>query len=212
MTDQNRLIFDERPDRILPSPLVNGFLRSLGEELGQDDFQKFLKRAGMLHLVQMIESRRFIEMHASEWARLQRMIRLEDNTQAAGLLCKVGKATWPVIMRETTFHRQVELRQASSLPVEVRRIKTLQLLAAQLRHGDGDVSVFLLGQDIIFVDRSSDTTYGINENQITLDPVCWTTVGLIQGALEQMVGQEHHVEETTCRAKGDSACEFKISN
>jgi predicted hydrocarbon binding protein len=87
-----------------------------------------------------------------------------------------------------------------------RRRRSLELLANTLREGGGEASVHTLDMDLLLVDHSAATTL----NQTSTEPICFVTLGLIQGALFWVTGQETDMEEIACKAVGAPACEFKI--
>jgi hypothetical protein len=202
----------ELDNRLLPPNLVTGFLRGLVDEFGIENLQLLLKKIELNQLMIMLEGRRIGEMHASEWATLQKEIRNQFGANAPEILNRAGRAAWRWMTREATFNRQLELRQANLLPKEVRRLKALQLLAAHLRHSSNSVVVYTLGADLIFVDSSSDTTWGITIDDGISQPICWTTLGMIQSALILALGNEPQVEEFSCRATGGISCQFKIKD
>jgi len=70
----------------------------------------------------------------------------------------------------------------------------------------GSTSVHLLDIDLLLVDRGSAATQGQSHDE----PICYVTLGLIQGALFWATGIEVNVTEMNCRAMGAPACEFKI--
>ena len=75
-----------------------------------------------------------------------------------------------------------------------------------LREGGGAASVHTLDLDLLLVDHSAAATL----NQTSAEPICFVTLGLIQGALFWAAGQEADMEEIACKAAGAPACEFKI--
>jgi predicted hydrocarbon binding protein len=200
----------EKPNRILPPIMVKGFLHGLAEELGVDKFHLLLKQLGLLHYAILLESSRIIEMRASDWALLQRTVRQETGKDANQILNRAGKLTWNWIAREATFTRQVELKQAGSHPSEIRRIKTLHFLVAQMRQSDTSIRVYSLGDDLIYEDTLSDTTWGIEDSQFETQPICYTTQGIINAALDSIIGSKHDVQEINCRATGNFSCQFRI--
>jgi predicted hydrocarbon binding protein len=60
--------------------------------------------------------------------------------------------------------------------------------------------------DLLLADKTSPGTLGQNESE----PICYVTLGLLRECLFWATGQEHDIEEISCRANGAQACEFKI--
>lgn len=64
--------------------------------------------------------------------------------------------------------------------------------------GGGAASVHTLDLDLMLVDHSAAVAGG----QSSDEPICYVTLGIIQGALFWAIGQEAHVEEVACKATG----------
>ena len=86
--------------------------------------------------------------------------------------------------------------------------------AVALVKGAGAQSVRLIARDItreldldlLLVDRASPTTTDARAES----PICFVTQGLIRESLLWATGQNHDVDEISCKACGANACEFKI--
>ena len=84
--------------------------------------------------------------------------------------------------------------------------KTLEFLAARLAEPDGIVSAHLIDRDFVLMDQTSDSTFG----QQAENPICWTTLGLVQAAVHWATGSEQDVEEISCQAAGADASRFRV--
>lgn len=201
---------NENPNRIVPPLIALSFLRSMSEAIGPENLELILMRTGLARFVSIFEGRKIVEMHASEWAALQREVRIEYGEGAAQLLRNAGHNAWRWLVRESSLTRQVELRQAQDFPVSIRRLRSIQFLANQMRLSGNGVTVFSLGQDLIFMDAVSDTTWGANLQGLETIPTCWSTIGMIEAALIETVAKEYIVEEMTCKGMGALHCQFRI--
>ncbi|MBE3038634.1 MAG: hypothetical protein IMZ62_07470, partial [Chloroflexi bacterium] len=92
------------------------------------------------------------------------------------------------------------------LPVPARRRRVLDLIAGRFRAGGGAATVHTLDLNFLLVDHSAAAAC----EQSSDEPICYVTLGIIQGALFWATGQEADVEEVTCKATGAQACEFKV--
>lgn len=92
------------------------------------------------------------------------------------------------------------------LPLNARRKVPPEVLAKLMGDQRGDVTVHTLDLDLLLADKASPGTLGQSESE----PDCYTTLGLLRECLYWATGQEHDIEETSCRANGADACEFKI--
>jgi predicted hydrocarbon binding protein len=81
------------------------------------------------------------------------------------------------------------------------------LLGRFLESQPDEITVHTLDLDLLFADHASPATDG----QSASAPICFVTQGLIRESLFWATGQRYDVEETSCRAMGDNACEFKIT-
>ena len=61
--------------------------------------------------------------------------------------------------------------------------------------------------DLLLADHASPATAGSRADA----PICFVTQGLIRESLHWATGQNYDVEETSCKALGTNACEFKIT-
>jgi predicted hydrocarbon binding protein len=93
------------------------------------------------------------------------------------------------------------------LPVNARLKPALELLAKLLADQRGDVTVHTMDLDLLLVDKASPGTLGQSESE----RICYVTLGLLRECLHWATGQEHDIEETSCRANGEDTCEFKIT-
>jgi predicted hydrocarbon binding protein len=93
------------------------------------------------------------------------------------------------------------------LPVQARRKSALELLSKLLADQRGDVTVHTMDLDLLLVDKASPGTLGQAEPEC----ICYVTLGLLRECLYWATGQEHDIEETSCRANGEESCEFKIT-
>ena len=143
---------------------------------------------------------------AKVYASYQQALRLFYGHGARGILLLIGQSMWEKITAQANFREKAELEIARRFPVPARRRRMLELVAGYLREGGGAISVHTLDLDLLLVDHSSAATVG----QTSAEPICFVTLGLIQGAFFWATGQEADMEEIACKAAGAPACEFKI--
>ena len=143
---------------------------------------------------------------AGDYAALQQALRKSYGHGARGILLRVGVDMWDRMTSQAGFLEKTELEIARRLPVPARRRRMLEMVAGLLQAGGSSASVHTLDLDLLLVDRSAAATV----HQTSNEPICFVTLGLIQGALVWATGQEVDVEEIACKAAGAPACEFKI--
>ncbi len=196
-----------RVDRQIPKRYVARFAKAITAEMGTYSLRMILRDAGLQggddqapHILTPGTLR------ASEFAAIHSAVRAYYGSGARGSLNRIGRLVWQAAIAKTAkgwlsypIARGLLSRLAGSR-------FALNMLATMMKKPDGDVSVHLFDTDLIFMDTSSDATYGQEEDQ----PICWYTVGLIQACIFWATGQEMAVDEIACRAMGVDACKFKI--
>jgi predicted hydrocarbon binding protein len=83
----------------------------------------------------------------------------------------------------------------------------LELLARSIGTQSGDITVHNVDLDLLLIDHVSPAAEGQHDST----PICYVTQGLIRESLIWATGQDFDVEEISCKAMGQDACEFRIS-
>ncbi len=197
----------ERPDRLLSNHFMRVFLQAIEDEMGTYSLWMMLRQAGLERYIEtLLPFNDETDSRASEYAALQRSMRVYFGQGARGSLNRIGRTAWSWMVKTASLGQKGSLFLARGLPLQARCKRVLDYLASQMRGKDGQVSLHLLDVVLFFVDVSSDATYG----QRAEEPICWGTLGMIQGALAWATGEEFDVEEVSCRSMGAEACRFKI--
>lgn len=197
----------DRPNRRISNRYLRHVLQAIEEEMGGHSLRRIVRHAGLeRYLGQFPPLDNQTEAFASEISAIGQVIRAYYGQGARGSLNRIGRATWRRIAAEAPFSLKIRLISLRVLPEANRCMKVLQVIVDELRYPDGQISVHLADTDIIYVDRSSDYTYG----QTSEEHICWATGGMIQEAMSWAMNQEYDVEEIICRATGEGTCQFKI--
>jgi predicted hydrocarbon binding protein len=114
---------------------------------------------------------------------------------------------WQPLLKNASLAHKVQIAITRRLPTNPRRKQTLDMLAAFLSADKGDVTVHSLDLDLLLADHTSPGTLDITAEE----PICYVTQGLVREALYWATGHPHDIEETSCRALGEEACEFTIT-
>jgi predicted hydrocarbon binding protein len=196
------------PLRTFPPSLLRQFILTAIAELGPNELAQIFENTNLatnLLDVDAVSSLNSIQA-ADSYASIQRTLRVYYGRGFRGVLLRIGRNLWESILHELTIGDRMLAAGLKVIPAGSRQKPALELLARTLRGGEGSVSVHTLDLNLLFVDASSPTTVGLSEPQ----PVCYVTLGLIQGLLYWATGVDYEVEETGCRATGNDTCEFKI--
>jgi predicted hydrocarbon binding protein len=182
------------------------FADVLASELQQDTLAAVLHKAGLpaewadaLHVLEH-------EQAALTYSKLQWALRTYYGRGARTLLLRIGGILWGRLLGESPLGLKTQAAIVRGLPTGMRRKSALELLPKVLGAENGDMTVHTLDLDLLFVDHVSPTTLGQSDSV----PICYVTLGMIHECLFWAVGQEHDIEEVSCRALGAKACEFKI--
>ncbi len=196
-------------ERTLSSHFLHHFVDTIARELGQENLPIVLEKAGLPS--DWSDPVRWESLtHTTPvetYARLQKAMRTYYGRGARGILIRVGSNLWKRLLDDAPLAVKAQSRLMFGLPLNARRKSALELLAKLLGNKRGDVTVHTLDLDLLLVDKTSPGTLGQNETE----RICFATLGLLRECLYWATGREHDIEETSCRAKGEEACEFKVT-
>jgi predicted hydrocarbon binding protein len=192
-----------------PSRILQRFVEAAASELGIDQFTAMLTLSELpAAWARPATFRKMDELEAAKtYACLQTAMRTYYGRGARGTLLRVGQRLWHHLLEDATLPGKAQAAVIKRLPLRARRKAALELLARLLSAQPGDVTLHTLDLDLLVDDHVSPTTQNVQSRS----PVCFVTQGLIRESLLWATGQRPDVEETSCRARGDHTCEFKIS-
>jgi len=190
--------------RTYPPALLQQFIQSANQEVGRNELAQIINDPSLLDLNTLSSLN---ELQAAEsFAEIQRRLRVYYGRGARGILLRIGQNLWKPVLQKQGIPTRLLTVGIKIIPAGMRQKPALDLLARVMRGREGSVSVHSMDLNLLFVDSSSPTTTGLQENQ----PVCFVTLGLIRGMLFWATGKDYDVEETGCCAMGNDACEFKV--
>ena len=196
-------------DRTLSSHFLHQFVDTIASELGQDNLSTVLEKAGLpsdwSDPVRWETLTRTTPIET--YARLQKAMRIYYGRGARGILIRVGGSLWKRLLEDAPLAVKAQSKLIFGLPLNTRRKAALEVFAKLISDQRDDVTVHTLDLDLLLADKASPSTLGQNESE----RICYVTLGLLRECLYWATGQEHDIEETSCRANGEEACEFRIS-
>jgi predicted hydrocarbon binding protein len=194
---------------VISSRFVQQFVAATTEEVGAEKLTLVLADENLSSSVLARENLGRLDGRAAAelYARLQHALWLFYGRGARGILLRIGRGLWQKMVEQASLLEKAEMQIVRRLPVPARRRRVLEFVAERLRDPGGSSSVHLLDVDLLLVDRSGAATCG----QADDEPICYVTLGMIQGALFWATGREADVEEVACKVTGAPACEFKVS-
>ena len=196
-------------ERTLSSHFLHHFVGALENEMGQESLATVLAKSGLPS--EWPDSEQWRDLNgkaaAEAYAGLQKAIRTYYGRGARGTLIRVGGNLWNRLLDESPLALKAQVKLLRGLPLTARRKQALELLARLLGNQRGDMTVHTLDLDLLVVDHASPGTLGQSESH----PICSVTLGLLRECLFWATGQEHDIDEISCRATGKETCEFKIT-
>lgn len=192
------------------SRVLRRFVEAVAVELGANQFTAMLALSKLP--TEWAKPKTFLKMSPTEsakiYAALQTALRTYYGRGARGTLLRVGQRLWHLLLEDSALGGKTQAALIKRLPLTTRRRKsTLELLARMVGTEPGGIAVHTLDLDLIFVDHASPAADGQRASR----PICFVTQGLIQESLRWATKQGFDVEETSCKAMGKEACEFRIT-
>jgi predicted hydrocarbon binding protein len=190
--------------------ILRRFVETASVQLGIDQFNAMLALAKLPPEWAKPETFNKTDAPASAqaYAALQSAMRTYYGRGARGVLLRVGQRLWNHLLEDSGLTGQAQAAVVKRLPISARRKSTLDLLGRFLGAASGDITVHTLDLDLLLVDHASPATAG----QSASTPICFVTQGLIRESLYWSTGQNHDVEEISCKGCGANGCEFKITS
>lgn len=192
------------------SRILRRFVETVVVELGADQLNAMLALAKLP--AKWAKPETFLKMDAAESARayasLQAAMRTYFGRGARGVLLRVGRRLWDHLLDDAALGGKAQALVIRRLPLNARRKSALELLARFLGAQSGDITLHTLDLDLLLVDHASPATDGYRDPS----PICFVTQGLIRESLFWATAENHDVEETSCKARGENTCEFKIKS
>ncbi|HZJ21828.1 MAG TPA: V4R domain-containing protein [Anaerolineales bacterium] len=190
------------------SRILRRFAETVAVELGADQFNAILTMSKLP--AEWARPGTFLKMDSVEaantYASLQAALRAYYGRGARGVLVRVGQRLWNQLLEDAALGGRAQAELIKRLPINMRRKSTLELLGRVIGNGSGAITVHTLDRDLLLVDHASPSA----QNTRGTAPICFVTLGLIRESLAWGTGQEHDVEEISCKATGKNTCEFKI--
>jgi len=192
-----------------PNRVLQRFVETVSVELGADQFSAMLSLSKLP--ADWAKPETFSKIDPAEsaktYASLQAALRTYYGRGARGALVRVGQRLWDHLLGDAALGGKAQAAVVKRLPLSTRRKPTLELLGKFIGTTSGDVTVHTLDLDLLFADHTSPNTDG----QSASAPICFVTQGLIRESLYWATGLTFDVEETSCKAMGEDACEFTIT-
>lgn len=189
-----------------PNRVLRRFIETVAVELGSDQFSAMLALSKLP--AEWAEPDAFLKTDPVESARVYASLQATMRIYfGRGVLIRVGQHLWNHLLEDAALGGRAQAALVKRLPLSARRKATLDLLAKFIGTNPADITVHTLDLDLLLADHASPNTDG----QTASAPICYVTQGLIRECLLWATGIHYDVEETSCKARGEEACEFTIT-
>jgi predicted hydrocarbon binding protein len=192
-----------------PNRVLQRFVETVSIELGPDQFNAMLSLSTLP--AEWAKPQTFSKTNpvesANAYATLQAALRTYYGRGARGVLFRVGARLWDHLLDDAALGGKAQAVIIKRLPLSTRRKPTLDLLGKFISTASSDVTVHTQDLDLLFADHASPNADG----QSASAPICYVTQGMIRESLFWATGLGYDVEETSCKAMGEEACEFTIT-
>jgi predicted hydrocarbon binding protein len=190
--------------------ILRRFAETIALELGADQFNGMLTMANLP--AEWKNPDIYLAMNPDDsahvYAALQTAMRTYFGRGARGVLLRVGQRLWNQLLDDAALGIRAQAAVVKRLPLAARRKPTLDLVAKFLGAQAGDITIHTLDLDMLLVDHASPATHDQSESA----PICFVTRGVIRESLFWATGKSYDVDEIHCKATGEHACEFKITD
>ena len=194
----------------LPKRFFGHFIQTLNAELGQDTLRIILLKAGLNAGLADPEPAYRLDADSATraYANIQAALRSHFGRGSRGILTRIGRLIWPLLLADASLFLQARMRVLRALPFPLRTKPTLAFLAGFLRGESNHITVHSLDLEWMLVDNDFATLQPNTDDE----SVCYVTLGLIKESLFWATRREFDVVETSCRAVDGDACEFHIKS
>jgi predicted hydrocarbon binding protein len=191
------------PD-VYPAKIGDLLIASFEEVLGREKFELILRQAGLETGEGGVPDLPF-----GAPSRLYQALEDAYGEQAThGICLRTGRVMFRRGLRVFSGTLGLSHRSFRLLPPAQKVLRGMDLLAWLLNHySDQRVRVEKNGEEILLINERCPHCWRLKKST----PCCQLPVGALQEGLAWACsGRQYSVEETTCRAKGDPSCTYRI--
>ena len=196
-------------ERRMPNVMLRNLLAAVAEVLGENGLKAVLNAAGLQRFIDNYPPNNMeLGITFADYGAVQQAV--EDVVGPRGakvILTRIGRATFRYALQEQPTVLGLKGLALKALP---RLVRMKLVLASLARAATRDVN---LPTDIeehddhfLYVVDECPCRWRGKKNK----PVCFVTVGILNGALRWATGKNFKVQEVNCIAMGDDACRYRI--
>jgi bacteriochlorophyll 4-vinyl reductase len=196
-------------EKRMPNVMLRNLLEAIAEVLGENGLKAVLNVAGLQRLIDNPPPNDMeLGVTFADYGVVQQAV--EDVVGPRGakvILTRIGRATFRYALEEKPAVLGLAGLAFKALPTAAR----MKLILASLaRAATRDVN-----QPTDIEEHDDHFLYVVDECPCRWrgkkdKPVCFVTVGVLDGALRWATGKNFKIEEVSCIAMGDDACRYRI--
>ena len=196
-------------ERRMPNVMLRNLLEAIAEVLGENGLKAVLNTAGLQRFIDNYPPNNMeLGVTFADYGAIQQAV--EDVIGPRGakvILIRIGRATFRYALKE----KPAVLGLAGLVFKALPRVARMKLVLASLaRAATRDVNqptdIEEHDEHFLFVVDECPCHWRGKKDK----PVCFVTVGVLNGALRWATGKNFKVQEVNCIAMGDDACRYRI--
>jgi predicted hydrocarbon binding protein len=194
--------------------LVNALMRqallAIQEVMGINGLNTMLRQAELERYINNLPPDNLEpEAHASEYAALNEAVQSFYGRGGKGMLMRIGRASFRYGVEEQAALMGLVGIGLKVMPQKTRLRFILNQTAKALMDTNEEVCIVIeeTPEGPVFADYSCAVCYGREARE----PICHLYLGSLSEAAKWATGREYEVQEIGCRAMGEHACRFLVT-
>ena len=196
-------------EKRMPNVMLRNLLEAIAEVLGENGLKAVLNVAGLQRFIDNPPPNDMeLGVTFADYGVVQQAV--EDVVGPRGakvILIRIGRATFRYALKEKPAVLGLAGLAFKALPRVARMKLVLASLArAATRDVNQPTDIEEHDEHFLFVVDECPCRWRGKKDK----PVCFVTVGVLNGALRWATGKNFEVQEVNCIAMGDDACRYRI--
>ena len=196
-------------EKRMPNVMLRNLLEAIAEVLGENGLKAVLNAAGLQRFIDNPPPNDMeLGVTFADYGVVQQAV--EDVVGPRGakvILIRIGRATFRYALKEKPAVLGLAGLAFKALPRVARMKLVLASLArAATRDVNQPTDIEEHDEHFLFVVDECPCHWRGKKDK----PVCFVTVGVLNGALRWATGKNFKVQEVNCIAMGDDACRYRI--
>jgi bacteriochlorophyll 4-vinyl reductase len=196
-------------ERRMPNVMLRNLLEAVAEVLGENGLKAVLNAAGLQRFIDNYPPNDMeLDVTFADYGTVEQAV--EDVVGPRGakvILTRIGRATFRYALEERPAVLGLAGLALKALPTTARMKLVLASLArAATRDVNQPTDIEEQDDHFFFVVDECPCRWRGEKDK----PVCFVTVGVLQGALHWATGKNFNINEVSCIAMGDNACRYRI--